>query len=352
MLRRPDDVDRYLSAYTDSRFFPPKTPWGQKVGSQLGIPYRGLTTLFMGNATRQADVILQNPAKIAEAVNRAIDAALTPPQPHSYRIRQSLRWGVRRVARPVAITLGLIPGVEALVWDVPRAIGSAARGRWREAVMTVSIAALDLSPAVVAFLTGILTVGTSLVPVVVAGIAIGWLTEWRYFHPYVRQHYSERDQRVMQRMLEALTDETFVRRKAHIPAHQWARTFPEQARYALAITRHAEKNNVAGAIRQGKLKTAHAALARQFSQLQQEYQEQRARANAVLAATEGKRPSRWHPIKRHRFNDTYGAMLDAYESMEQFRRINTMHRLLFNAYSTRDAMHQEFLRKDAIRRSS
>jgi hypothetical protein len=355
MLQRSDDMDRSLSAHTahlDSRFFPPKTPWGQRVGSKLGIPYQALTTFFMGNATRQADVILQNPAKIAEAVNRAIDAALTPPQPHRYRIRLSLRWGVRRVARPVAITLGLIPGVEALVWDVPRAIGSAARGRWREAVMTVSIAALDLSPAVVAFLTGILTVGTSLVPVVAAGIAIGWLTEWRYFHPYVRQHYSERDERVMHSMLEALTGATFVRRRAHIPPNQWARTFPDQARYALAITRHADTNNVAGALRQSKLKTAHAALARQFAQRQQEYHDQRASATALLAATQGKRPSRWHPIKRHRFHDAYGAMLDAYESMEQFRRINTMHRLLFNAYATRDAMHQEFLRKDTIWRSS
>jgi hypothetical protein len=352
MLQQRDDMDRYLAAHAvlmDGRFFPPKTPWGQRVGSKLGISYRGLTTFFMGNAIRQADVILQRPAKIAEAVNRAIDAALTPPQPHRYRIRLSLRWMVRRVARPVAFTLGLIPGVEALVWDAPRAIGSAARGKWREAVMTLSIAALDLSPAVVAFLTGILTVGTSLVPVITAGVAIGWLTEWRYFHPYVRQHYSDRDERVMQRMLEALTDETFVRRRAHVPASQWARAFPDQARYALAITRQGEKNNVAGALKQQQLKTAHAELARQFSHQQQEYQDERARANAMLVATGGKRPSRWRPIKRHRFNDAYGAMLDAYEFMEQFRRINTMHRLLFNAYAIRDAMQQEFVGIEAIR---
>jgi hypothetical protein len=291
MLRRRDDMDRYLSvhpAHMDSRFFPPNTPWGQRVGSKLGISYRGLTTFFMGNATRQADEILQRPAKIAEAVNRAIDAALTPPQPHRYRIRQSLRWGVRRLTKPVVITLGLIPGVEALVWDVPRGIGSATRGRWREAVMTVSIAALDLSPAVVAFLTGILTVGTSLIPVVTAGIAIGWLTEWRYFHPYVRQHYSDRDERVMHTMLEALTDARFMRRRAHSPANQWAREFLDQAHYALAIAGHADKSTVTGARKQAKLKAAHAELARLFAHLQHEYQDQRARANALLVATGGK----------------------------------------------------------------
>jgi hypothetical protein len=355
MLQQRDDVDRYLSthtAYMDSRFFPPNTPWGQRVGNKLGISYRRLTTFFMGNATRQANVILQRPAKIAEAVNRAIDAALTPPQPHRYRMRLSLRWVVRRVARPMALTLGLIPGVEALIWDAPRAIGSAARGKWREAAMTLSIAALDLSPAVVAFLTGILTVGASLVPVVAAGVAIGWLTEWRYFHPYVRLHYSDRDERVIHTMLEALTDATFVRRRASIPANQWERAFPDQARYALAIARHADKNNLAGARKQVKLKAAHAELARQFAHHQQEYQDQRARANALLAATGGKRPSWWHPIKRHRFHDAYGAMLDAYEAMKQFQRINRMHRLLFHAYATRDAMYQEFLRKDAMRRSS
>jgi hypothetical protein len=207
--------------------------WGQRAGNKLGIPYRGLTALFMGNSTHQAEGILRSPAQIAQAVNRAIDAALTPPQPHRYRIQLSLRWLVRHMTKPVAITLGLIPGVEALVWDVPRAIGSATRGRWREAVMTVSIAALDLSPAVIAFLTGILTVGTSLLPVVAVGIVIGWLTEWRYFHPYVRQHYSERDERVMHAMLTALTDATFMRRKAQILANQWTYEFPDQARYAL-----------------------------------------------------------------------------------------------------------------------
>jgi hypothetical protein len=351
MLQRSNDMDRYLSAHPDSRFFPPKAPWGQRVGSKLGIPYRGLTTFFMGNATRQAEAILQRPGKITKAVTRAIDAALTPSQPHKYRIRQSLRWGVRRVARPVATTLGLIPGVEALVWDVPRAIGSAAHGKWREAVMTLSIAALDFSPAVVAFLTGIATFGTSVVPVVAAGIAIGWLTEWRYFHPYIREHYSERDERVMQRMLEALTDETFLRRRAHIPANQWERAFPDQARYALAIARLGDKNNVAGAIKQNKLKATHAQLVPQFPQRQQEYEDQRARANSLLAATHGTMPSRWHPIQRRRFNDAYGAMRDAYESIQQFKRINSMHRLLFNAYATRNAMHQEFLRNEAIRRS-
>jgi hypothetical protein len=237
------------------------------------------------------------------------------------------------------MTLGLIPGVEALVWDAPRAIRTAARGKWREAVMTLSLAALDLAPAVVAFLTGLLTVGASLLPVFAAGVAIGWLTEWRYFHPYIRKHYSDRDERVVQHMLAALTDETFVRGRAHIPARQWARAFPEQDRYALAIACQADSNTVAGASKQRKLKTAHAELAKQFSHHQQAYQDQRARATALLAATGGKRPSRWRPIKRHRFNDAYGAMLDAYESMEQFRRINTMHRLLFNAYATRNAKH-------------
>jgi hypothetical protein len=246
----------------------------------------------------------------------------------------------------------LIPGVEALVWDVPRAIGGAAHGKWREATMTVSIAALDLSPAVVAFLTGVVTVGASLVPVVAAGIVIGWLTEWRYFHPYIRQHYSDRDERVVHRMLDALTDETFVRGKAHVPARQWERAFPDQARYALAIARHADKNNVAGASRQKKLKAAHAELARRFLHYQQEYQDQRASATAILAATGGKRPSRWRPIKRHRFNDAYGAMLDAYESMEQFKRINTLHRLLFNAYAIRDAIYGELVSINAVRRGS
>src|SRR4029077_21149488 len=103
---------------------------------------------------------------------------------------------------------------------------------------------------VVAVLTGVLTVGTSLIPVVVVGIAIGWLTEWRYFHPYVRQHYSDRDERVMHTMLEALTDAAILRRKAHIPANQWTLEFPDQARYALAITRYADKNTVAGARKQ------------------------------------------------------------------------------------------------------
>jgi hypothetical protein len=137
----------------------------------------------MGDATRQAEGILRSSGHITQAVNRAIDSALTPPQPHRYRIQLSLRWLVRRVAKPVVITIGLIPGVEALVWDVPRAIGSARRGRWREVAMTLSIAALDFSPAVVAFLTGVLTVGTSLIPVFAAGIAIGWLTECATFIP-------------------------------------------------------------------------------------------------------------------------------------------------------------------------
>jgi hypothetical protein len=352
MLQRRDEVGHTPAAHPahqDSRFFPPKTPWGQRIGRRLGIPYRGLTTFFMGNATQQADAILQRPAKIAAAVNRAIDAALTPPQPHRYRIRLSLRWAVRQVAKPVAITLGLIPGVEALIWDTPRAIGSAAHGRWREAAMTLSIAALDLAPAVVAFLTGILTVGTSLVPVVVVGIAIGWLTEWRYFHPYIRQHYSDRDERVMHRMVEALIDETFVRRRTSIPAYQWERAFPDQARYALAITRYADMNNIAGELKQQKLKTAHAGLARLFAHHQQEYQDQHARVNALLATTGGKRPSRWRPIKRWRFHNAYGAMLDAYEAIQQFERINRMHRLLFHAYATRDAMQQEFVRSVAIR---
>jgi hypothetical protein len=221
MLQRRDDMDRYLEthlAHLDSRFFPPKTPWGRRVGGKLGIPYQGLTTFFMGDASRQADAILQRPVQIAEAVNRAIDAALTPPQPHRYRIQLSLRWVVRHVAKPVVMTLGLIPGVEALVWDAPRAIRSAACGKWREALMTLSLAALDLAPAVVAFLTGLLSVGASLLPVLAAGVAIGWLTEWRYFHPYIRKHYSDRDERVVQHMLAALTDETFVRPSAPMGA--------------------------------------------------------------------------------------------------------------------------------------
>ena len=306
----------------------------------------------MGNAARQAEGILRSPGQITKSVNRAIDAALTPPQPHRYRIQLSLRWLVRYVTKPVVVTLGLIPGVEALVWDVPRAIGSATRGRWREAVMTVCIAALDLSPAVVAFLTGILTVGTSLIPVLAAGIAIGWLTEWRYFHPYVRQHYSERDERAMHTMVEALTDAAFLhagpifrRTNGRVcfrikPAMPWRS-------HAMRI-----KTGLLAPSSSRSSKPCMRNLPEQFSHYQQEYQDQRARANALLAATGGKRPSRWRPIKRHRFNDAFGAMLDAYESMEQFRRINTMHRLLFNAYATRDAMQQELLRVEAIRRSS
>jgi hypothetical protein len=336
----------------DSRFFPRKTPLGQRVGNKLGIPYRGLTTFFMGDATRQAAGILQSPGQITKAANRAIDAALTSPQPHRYRIQLSLRWLVRYLTKPVVVTLGLIPGVEALVWDIPRAIGSALRGRWREAAMTVTLAALDLFPAVLALFLGILTLGTSLIPVVAVGVVIGWLTEWRYFHPYVRQHYGERDERAMRTMVEALTDAAFMQARASIPASQWARVFPDQVRYTLAITRHADINGSVGAVRQQKLKAAHAQLARQFPHYQQEYQEQRARANALLAATGGKRPSRWRPIMRHRFNDAYGAMLDAYESMEQFRRVNTMHRLLFNAYATRDAMQPDLVRIGTIGHSS
>jgi hypothetical protein len=348
MLQPASEMDRYLSAPGDSRFFPPKAPWGQRVGIRLGIPYRGLTTFFMGSATRQAEAILQRPGKITEAVERAIDAALTPPHPRRYRVTLSLRWGVRHVAKPVATALGLIPGVEALTWDVPHALGSALRGKWREAGMTLSIAALDFAPAVVAFLAGIATVGTGVVPVVVAGIAIGWLTQWRYFHPYIRQHDSDRDELVMQRMLDALTGGTFVKRRTLIPANQWARAFPDQARYALAIARHGDKHNVAGAIKQNILKATHAELAAQFAQRQREYEDRRASVQAMLAATHGNAPSRWHPIKRRRFNNAYGEMLDAYEFLQQFWRVNRLHQLLFHAYATRNAMNPALLREDTI----
>ncbi len=346
MLQRSGEMDRYLSGLADSRFFPPKVPWGQQVGTKFGIPYRGLTTFFMGNAKRQADVILQHPTKITEAVERAIDAALIPPQPHRYRIGLSLRWGVRHVAKPIAVTLGLIPGVEALVWDVPRALVNASQGRLREASMTVSIATLDFAPAVVAILTGIATVGTGVIPVIGAGIVIGWLTQWRYFHPYIRKHYSDRDERVMQKMLDTLTDETFVRRRAQVPANQWERAFPQQARYALAIARHGDKHNVGGAIKQNILKATHAKLADQVPQLQRQYAENRATVDALLAAAQGKTPSRWHPMQRRHFQNAYADMVDAHESLQQFWRVNTIHRLLFNAYAIRNAMKPALLQED------
>ncbi|HEV8191521.1 MAG TPA: hypothetical protein VGP82_08550 [Ktedonobacterales bacterium] len=348
MLQRSSEMDRYLSGRADSRFFPPRDPWGQRVGTKLGISYRNLTKHFMGSSRRQAEAILQSPAKITEAVERAIDAALIPPQPHRYRIGLSLRWGVRRVVKPVAVTLGLIPGVEALVWDVPRAVVKASQGRWREAGMTLSIAALDFAPAVVAIVAGIATVGTGAVPVIIAGAVVGWLTQWRYFHPYIRKHYSDRDEHVMQRMLDALTDETFVQRRAQIPANQWERTFPQQARYALAIARHGDKTNVAGAIKQNILKTTHAKLAGEVPQLQRQYTENRETVDALLAATQGQAPSRWHPVKRRRFYDAYADMLDAHESMQQFWRVNTIHRLLFNAYATRNAVKPTLLKEDTM----
>jgi hypothetical protein len=162
-------------------------------------------------------------------------------------------------------------------------------------------------------------------------------------------HHSERDALAMHITVEAL----ITRRFFSMGLVYWRTTGRVNRKPATpAIARHADKNGSAGAIKQQKLKTVHAQLAREFSHYQQEYQDQRARANALLAATGGKRPSRWRPVKRHRFNDALGAMLDAYESMEQFRRVNTMHRLLFNAYATRDAMQQELLRVEAIRRSS
>lgn len=347
MLQHRSETYRYLSGFADSRFFPHKVPWGQRVGTRLGISYRNLTAYFMGGSRRQAETILQSPAKITEAVERAIDAALIPPQPHRYRIGLSLRWGVRQVVKPVVVTLGLIPGVEALVWDVPRALVNAAQGRWREAGMTLSIAAFDFAPAAVAIVAGIATVGTGAVPVVIAGTVIGWLTQWRYFHPYIRKHYSDRDEHAMQRMLDALTNETFVQRRVQIPANQWARAFPDQARYALAIARHGDKSNVSGAIKQNILKATHAKLAARVPQLQREYTDKRARVDALLAITQGMAPSRWHPLKRHQLTVDYADMLDAYEALQQFGRVNTMHRLLFNAYATRNAMHPALLKEDA-----
>jgi len=346
MLQTGNEVDRQLAAHPDSRFFPAKVPWGQRVGTRLGIRYQGLTAFFMGSAMRQAEPILQRPAKITAAVERAIDAALIPPQPNRYRVGLSLRWGVRHIVRPVAIGLGLIPGVEALVWDVPRAVVDGAQGRYREAGMTLSIATLDLAPAVVAIVTGIATVGGSFFPVILAGIIIGWLTQWRYFHPYIRKHYSDRDERVMQQMLDVLTDKTFVQRRASLPVNQWKLAFPHQTRYALAIARHGDKTNVDGAIKQNILKATHARLADQVPQLQRQFAENRAIVTEMLATTQGKTPSRWHALRRHRWNAAYDDMLDAYESLQQFWRVNTMHRLLFNAYAMRNAMQPALLRED------
>lgn len=346
MLQRVGENDRYLAGHADSRFFPPKTPWGQRVGAKLGIHYRGLTNFFMGDHKSQAEAILQSTGKITQAVERAIDAALIPPQPHRYRIGLSLRWGVRHIARPVALTLGLIPGVEALVWDVPRAGVNAAQGRLREAFMTLTIATLDFAPAIVAVITGIATIGTGVAPVIGAGVVIGWLTQWRYFHPYIREHYSDRDEQVMQWMLRSLTDEAFVRSRSQTPVNLWERAFPRQARYALAIAKHGDRHNVAGAIKQNILKATHARLADLVPQLQQQYAENRVILDTLLASTQGQIPSRRQFMKRRRYFNAYADMLDAYEALEQFQRVNTMHRLLFNAYAVRNAIRPTQMRED------
>jgi len=346
MLQRTVETDRYLSGHADSRFFPPKAPWGQRVGAKLGIPYHGLTSFFMGDYKGQAEAILQSPAKITQAVERAIDVALIPPQPRRYRIGLSLRWGVRHIARPVVLTLGLIPGVEALVWDVPRAGVNAAQGRLREAIMTLSIATLDFAPAIVAIVTGIATIGTGVAPVIGAGIVIGWLTQWRYFHPYIREHYSERDEQVMQWMLRSLTDDVFVRGRSQTSVSQWERAFPRQARYALAIAKHGDRHNVAGAIKQNILKATHARLADQVPQLQKRYAESRVSLDTLLASTQGQIPSRWRPMKRRRYFNAYADLLDAYEALQQFQRVNTMHRLLFNAYAMRNEIRPALRRED------
>jgi hypothetical protein len=112
MLQRTDEMDNYLaahSAYMDSRFFPPKIPWGQRLGGKLGIPYRRLTMFFMGNAARQAEGILRSQGKLR---SRSIEQSTqrTPP-PHGVSHPVDL-WPVRYVT-PCGY-LGLIPGVEAL----------------------------------------------------------------------------------------------------------------------------------------------------------------------------------------------------------------------------------------------
>src|SRR5262249_12634273 len=158
--------------------------------------------------------------------------------------------------------------------------------------MTLSIASLDLAPAVAAIVLGLVTVGTGFLPVIIVGAILGWLTQWRYFHPYIRQHYSDRDERAMRRMLVALTDDYFVQRRAQLPAGQWERTFPRQARYALAIARHGDKYHVDGAIKQNVLKTAHGRLADQVPQWERELAAKRASVDALLASTHGGAPSR------------------------------------------------------------
>src|SRR5262245_25309282 len=122
--------------------------------------------------------MLRSPAKIAEAVNRPIDAALTPPQPHRYRIWLSLRWGPDAWRGssdyPWLDTWGGGLGGGRASGDRPRRARKMG-GRGHDA--------LYRPPRFFPCSGGIpprhLAVGASLIPVVTAGIAIGWLTEWR-----------------------------------------------------------------------------------------------------------------------------------------------------------------------------
>lgn len=336
----PDNT--YLSQHADSRFFPPKVPWGERVGRKLGIRYRSITESFMGNTEKQTRSILKNDRKIAKAVDRAIDEALTPPEPRKYRLGRSLRYGVKRIAKPFVVTLGLIPGVEALVWDVPSAIGSAAQKKWREAALSLSLAAVDITPALVAIAVGLVTAGTGGVIVGLTGLASGWLTEWRYFHPYVRKHYADRDEGAMKKILEAFTSESFASRRTQTSFKEWSRAFPDQTRFALAVTQYGNKNIREGNIKSQNLKAMHSQLSRQIPQFQQAYEDGKAKVNDFLAKTNGKTPSIWHPVKRHQFNEAYVNMLDAYDNIQQFDRVNRMHQILFNAFATRNALNGRF----------
>lgn len=358
----------YLSEHADARFFPPKVPLGERAGIWLRIPYRGITKLFMGSARNQAEKITSEPGKFAKfinhlrnkpddekitkAVERAVDEALTPPQPHRYRVGMGLRYGVRRIVKPIADTFGLIPGVEALVWDVPSAIGSAIQGKGREALMTLALATLDFTPAALAALTALVGVATGGVGFLGtaafagAGFLIGWLTEWRYFHPYIRKHYADRDEGAMQKMLNVFEDPNFVQNRHRVPKNMWHRQFTEQTRYAVGITKYGMQNRHSTAEKLNTLYATYTTLFQQLPEFKRVYNEKKLLVQQLLEPTHGEKPKWWQIKRKHQFNDAYDDMLDAYESIKQFDRVERMHKLLFNAYATRNVARPDFLQID------
>jgi len=360
--------DWYLSEHADSRFFPSKVPLGERAGIWLRIPYRGITKLFMGSAREQAEKITKKPGKIeklinrfrnraddhkiTKAVERAVDEALTPPQPHRYRVGMGLRYGVRNIVKPIVEGFGLIPGVEALAWDVPSAIGSALQGKGREAFMTLALATLDFTPAALAAFSAFLGVATGGVgflgtaAIASAGFLIGWLTEWRYFHPYIRKHYADRDEGAMQKMLNSFENQNFVQNRHNVPARLWAREFPDQTRYAVGIAKYGMKDRRITAEKLNTLKATHDELTNNLPQFKREYNEKKLQVEQVLERTKGEKPRWWQRKLRKQFNNAYNDMLDAYESIKQFERVERMHNLLFNAYATRNVARPELLAID------